>query len=321
MPAIWSSSERAISVRMVWVDGIRHAILSHDDPVLDVKTLQRRPQTTLSVKDKNCPLKFEPCMPTKSTENNFDACFVKLRLPIERSDSYETTARCLIRQQSAPICTRAARKSLPFRTNESPESESKNTQVLYHNTFSSIMDKEVFFNLEEKMKPLELPRLNTLSERVIQWLDLFGKAHDYELNDPFQRVVNNLKEEKIKPRLKSEVSNGTGMKIVLPTQSFSLQEKRIDSGKDFRKRKNLKCQESTTDVMQVRKIGAGIKKSDEFYKINSKDRNDESQENNVRLYSIWSPPGKTQLHIFMPSLRTTELQWNLHSSQESLICE
>nr|XP_050853026.1 uncharacterized protein LOC127065132 [Vespula vulgaris] len=50
MPAIWSSSERPLSVRTIWVDGIRHAVLSPDDPLINTK-IRRRPHTSKATKD------------------------------------------------------------------------------------------------------------------------------------------------------------------------------------------------------------------------------------------------------------------------------
>ncbi|CAK1551282.1 unnamed protein product [Leptosia nina] len=48
MPALWQSSQRPMYIRTVWVDGFRHAILTHDDPCYLKLSAKRRPHSSAS---------------------------------------------------------------------------------------------------------------------------------------------------------------------------------------------------------------------------------------------------------------------------------
>lgn len=312
MPAIWSSSESPICVRMVWVDGIRHAILSEDDPLL-----RRRPQSTIGIKKKNSFASVSP-----RDVGCFDACLVKLRLVTEKksvSDRGES-ARTL-RRQSAPICSRLARREsdsvslLLGNYKDSYECVSRSTDALEI--------KEITFRLDKESTPQDTPaliHLDTLSERVLQWLDLSGRV---DLVPDTSEIENfcmddGKNNQRIKYNRLDEEYNGTCMKMIVPTKYLILQEDQENDSIDddsiedkvFYKRKVLKSSAAKEIQNCDESESSRVEKSQ---KITPKSEGGTSGK-------LWSPPAKPQLHIFMPSLKSTDIQW-LSSSQESLFFE
>lgn len=108
MPAIWSSSERPISVRTVWVDGVRHAILTSDDPALVVSRTRRRAQTSPGDR-KVYPVNYR-CRGDSydgSSAESLDSCFVKLHVVLDKRErETEISSRIIRRQSAPPQCSR-----------------------------------------------------------------------------------------------------------------------------------------------------------------------------------------------------------------------
>ncbi|XP_052753222.1 uncharacterized protein LOC113513948 [Galleria mellonella] len=178
MPALWQSSQGPMYVRTIWVDGFRHAILSHDDPYLiKLNAKKRRPHSSASTTN----TKFT----TRSRNSRLNS----------HDDSLEDCLRKLdfvIRSDRSHIAIRPQRKNLYDLdiehlnlTDIEPESEDEfiikaTPQPL--NEFDSYRSN-TSFNLT--MKNLRLNRTartevkeNTeLSDRVFQWLDLAGKVN------------------------------------------------------------------------------------------------------------------------------------------------
>lgn len=155
MPAIWSSSERPLSVRTIWVDGIRHPILTSDDPLLAKSKKSNRPRTS---KEPRYSMKYE-------SEPRTD-CLTKV-----------------IRQQSAPLyhriffnCSKIVGSNETIENNS--EKSLKNSVIkIVENVIGDTNKKERFqFNS------------NSLSERVLQWLDLSGKVNDYSVDEEIDQL-------------------------------------------------------------------------------------------------------------------------------------
>lgn len=318
MPAIWPSSERPISVRMVWVDGVRHAILSKDDPLLITKTFRRRPQSTSAVKDKEYPIKFELHKPSSSSESSLDSCFMKLHQVVEKSssDDVETRTRNLIRRQvSAPVCARITHNALDFRINEPGEEIAGENDYKFEDPIMELCVK-----LEEG-KYVDTPQLSMLSERVLQWLDLPSKTRDFKLEDEQSEVNDSEGEETASGKVlgfRGKSSNGNCMKIIVPIQHFVMQKVRDDETGELLREKRVRKRRVSKN--RSTKMSVDLNGNEDICKSNPSTTDDEFEPISERSKSkMWTSPGRTQLHIFMPSLKYTEVHWM--SSQESLFCE
>lgn len=328
MPPIWSSSERPISVRTIWVDGIRHAILSHDDPFLNIKS-RRRPQTSVT-KEKIYPVKYEPY---KSNSEGLDNCFLKLRIVVEKSEKLEEN---LIRTQSAPCSQKFSNNNFNLSkninkqqiTNFSFEDDIFHSETIlnlrktidnvFHNDINSLR-KNLNFSREEETDfddfitnhRCEKNHLNPLSEKILQWLDLSGNSQDYQdvekeesSNEDNSEV--NFSQKKILRRRENLIS--------IPIQSYKLEEaeKEDETLKRIMKKRLFKIKDTNHDSCISQDYESNF---NEFYKEVKHSEEIETHET-VERKIIWCPPGKVQLHIFLPSLKIER-----YSSQESLICD
>lgn len=149
MPAIWSSSERPMRVPTVWVNGIRHAILSQDDPHrLKHRT---RPQTSVP-KEKMYPINY--LRYAKQAPENLSSCFLKLRIVMNNPKKDLMTEP---RGQSAPAGSS---------TRQNGKAENQLCEIV-----QLMRNYEDDFTIVESAEDNE----DSLSNRVIQWLNLCGK--------------------------------------------------------------------------------------------------------------------------------------------------
>ena len=361
MPPIWSSSERPISVRTVWVEGIRHAILSHDDPFLNIKS-RRRPQTSVT-KDKSYPVKYEPykfnsenLKNLENLENFLNNNFLNLSVRVEKKQPEKKFEQNLIRRQSAP-CSKSSisrdsdlqmnsilnliknyKEEIKYKTDYSHEEDLFQSETLLslRKLFDDDFDKtiplkksssKVSSNLNRDTKEsksdliesnkLEAGQLNPLSERVLQWLDLSGKVRTYKNEkEESSKELQNLEEtsrrtnfiRKKTPLVKRE--NSASVSI----QSYKLEEqgKEEETLKRIMKRRLFKTRDSQ-DSVSVKEVESQY--FEDLYKVDLKNTEKISQLENSERETTWTPPGKPELHIFMPSLKSTER----YSSQESLL--
>lgn len=330
MPAIWSSSERPISVRTVWVDGIRHAILTPDDPLLDLKT-RRRPQTT-PTKPKNFSAKHVCRESLHRPTESLDSCLVKFHVLSDRRDPDSLSDTKITRRQSAPISrTLDAPKNLldlplngllnvPRNSCDSLINDEKNKlrcssfqelpSTLRKN--SSIKsndseDNEIRGNIIKSVvtfsedcvdnKTRELNN-NPLSERVLQWMDMSGRVKDYRNNTEEQRRNINYKSNTPIPRectLRRRNSASVSQELV----QYKLSSNHHSECELIDEKIESKYYSETPrniitaiqeDIIEPEVIVASDK-------------------------SVWSPFGRPQLHIFMPDLSSSEEDT---SSQDSL---
>lgn len=308
MPPIWSSSERPITVRTVWVDGIRHAILSHDDPFLNIKS--RRRQQTLVTKEKIYPLKYEQY---NSNSEGLDNCFLKLRLVVEKSE--KNPKDNFIRTQSAPCSKKSSLNNIPRlsrnQTNFSYEDifqSDINSSV--RKTIDTIFDKDINsknqFNKSKiafnSPRAEEKNHLNPLSEKVLQWLDISRKVQN---DDKEESSDDNLETMDFNRRRNYRRRDNL---VSIPIQSYKLEETEKEDEKLRRmKKKHFGMKQTSQDSIDSI--------DDNFHKEVIPSEEIETNRN-VERKIIWCPPGKVQLHIFLPSFKVEK-----YPSQESLACD
>lgn len=343
MPAIWASSERPLFVRTVWVDGMRHAILSPDDPVVNSR-LRQRPQTS---KEESYPTKPQQI---ETKLNHLSNCFMNLHVVVENSFPDNKNIVRFTRRQSAPPRTRISTEKtegiLEIYVNNIDKSNEdiENCRILGEEEPSSPIDDSVsnfntnteqtcsqqdMFSTTTEYKQINATsevQWNPLSERVLQWLDLSGKAQDYEFEIESKpeddRRWNSVKRRRYLSR-RQDIS--------------SLAEKERTIMQNYKLQKNCKLEHMTKIETKFARMGLSKRKStmkDEMRKKEniayilseaSKDQvssniekdilKNESQNN---LLTVLSPPGRLQLHIVMPSFNSAE---KCTSSLESLTCD
>ncbi|KAM3957571.1 uncharacterized protein ACR2FA_008425 [Aphomia sociella] len=178
MPALWQSSQRPMYVRTVWVDGFRHAILSHDDPcLLKLNSKKRRPHSSASTTDAKFTARQSDSR-LSSHDDILENCLRKLSFVI-RSDKSNIAIRPQ-KKKSSDLDIEQLNL-----TDVEPESEDEfilkaTPQPL--NEFESYRSNNI---VSYNMKNLRLNRTartdvkenNELSDRVLQWLDLAGKVN------------------------------------------------------------------------------------------------------------------------------------------------
>jgi hypothetical protein len=191
-PARWQSSQRPLFVRTVWVNGLRHAVLSADDPLFRcrgpvVSSSGRRSGSCSSVST------VTSSSSGSAHSCDLEHCLIKLQLVIS-SDKSQTKANtptssrhrrssCRFRQDFGPCCEGhqdseesisggAAsvvgdhrRPYVPYVIPSSSEEERDQDPVEDHTWLAS--------DIESYLPSLQL---NPLSKRVLQWLDLVGRS-------------------------------------------------------------------------------------------------------------------------------------------------
>lgn len=175
MPARWQSSERPLFVRTVWVDGAHHAILSPDDPAL-----RCRPGS--------CPTVHHTA-PAPPMKNDLGPCVLQLRVVVEQQQTSPDVPPPL--STAAPRCRRRCRPRYhhyhhyhhqealqgpsvmvgcygrPYMLQPPPTSSDEEDEN------AGYEDDSWFVSEVES-----LLQLNPLSERVLQWMDLAGRASE-----------------------------------------------------------------------------------------------------------------------------------------------
>lgn len=354
MPPIWSSSERPISVKTVWVDGIRHAILSHDDPFLNIKS-RKRPQTSVT-KNKGYPTKFEPYKSNSENFENFlDNNFLNLRVAVEKKQPQKKLEQNLIRRQSAPCSKRSSwrdsdlqmnsilnliknyKQEVKYKTDYLYEEDLFQSETLLslRKLFDDDFDKKIplekrssksssSINLDSKesksdlteSKKLEESHLNPLSERVLQWLDLSGKVRD----NKNEKVVSSKELQKLKENrevnfIRKNIplsKHGNSASVSIQSYRLEEEEKEIETIKKIMKRRLFKTKDSQDSVA----VGEFESQClEDLFKVDLKNTGEISKVVNSEKEATWTPPGKPELHIFMPYLKSADK----YSSQESLL--
>ncbi|XP_046735865.1 uncharacterized protein LOC124405209 [Diprion similis] len=303
MPAIWSSSERPISVRTVWVDGVRHAILSPDDPLVQSHASLRPRQRSRPTTSSSVNYRDEDYFPEV---NDLRECLVKLRVVVNRNDVPSTPCsepNLLLPKDEEQSATSDFQDPKSSRVSRGTENRKKRID----SACTVLGDPE---------SGLRLPEIqdNSLSERVLQWLDLSGRGGDYRRNET----------RKSSPEV---AARRRGSSAVIPkerilVQNYTLRTNAEEAGDRIKigaanpvPRDNCRreiCPPPGPEVPVVRSYfvdrltTAARKNIEESMPVEGEAQNKQS---------LWSPPKKPQLHIFMPTLSPSE---KILSSIESL---
>ncbi|XP_050455290.1 uncharacterized protein LOC126853509 [Cataglyphis hispanica] len=320
---------------------MRHAVLSPDDPVINSR-LHRRPRTfeekSFSAKHKQAETKLD-CL---------NSCFMNLHVVVEKNFPNNKMPPRIVRRQSAPPCARICsgktgdlveiyvndidklnedcqtleKEEATFRSmNETTFNHSSNIEqsmCLQRDTFSTMT------KYKQADRSSDAHSWNPLSERVLQWLDLSGRAQDYELMES-EESSKKVEERGSTVRRRRQISQTRENSIFagrerIVVQNYKLQKNcksecitKITETKLARKRlfkikdamgNKIRKEEST----QLKDLVSDVE--EDVLKNEDESRND--------LSSAWSPPGRLQLHIVMPSFNFVEKR---ASSLESLICD
>lgn len=184
MPALWKSSERSMYVKTVWVDGFRHAILSHDDPyLLKLKDKKRRPRSSASYAGicnrdpKHLTLSDFKKTRLSHNEDQLGECLKKLNFVIKR-DATTTVPRVRPKSESQAHIEKlnltdleSEPEDLVLKANPQPLNEFESSRSKLNNAYAEMKT----FRSNRTPKNAESKESNDLSERVLQWLDLAGK--------------------------------------------------------------------------------------------------------------------------------------------------
>lgn len=339
MPVIWSSSERPISVRTIWVDGIRHAILSPDDPLIHSESRRR---SRIS-RNKTYSTEYQQL---ESRLDRLNSCFTNLQMVVKKNLSEnKTTSSPMYRKLSAPPCSRISTSISDNSIIESLLNDNKKIKKKYgcykavKENSNFIIDNHLFKNNIDREKTSESePNFklnitecrnieetsdvfwNPLFERVLQWLDFSGRTQNF-MNDfedhPTEKIIDEEKQKwsltkRRMPHLKcdyfEEKERITMRNYKLRKESnlenFKREENKITQSR-FLKIKNTK--------EEIQEFNETLNSGETFIKSN-----EEELENRMKekvSSTIMSSPGRLKLHIVIPNLAYKE---NM-SSQESLI--
>lgn len=346
MPAIWSSSERPLSVRTVWVDGIRHAILSPNDPLIDPK-LQRRSRES---RNKSYTPEYRR-IGSESGLDRLNSCFSNLHVVVG-NNLPETKSPRMYRKLSAPPCTRLS--TTGSNSVESMEDHQKLVRDRrIHRASTGETERDIDVLVDKSMFRGEICRRKTpeseadtgssrmerrqaegtfdtfwnpLFERVLQWLDLSGRAQSYEFEEDFAESSPRGEERKWRlmkkriPRFKRESLGKEGIVI----QNYKLQK---GGNPEFPRKEENRTRQRLPKIRGLRDEDRNDDdtSSDVLFCVSSakasleveEDESKEEVRTRERVSAAWSPPRRLQLHVVMPNLVCKENT----SSQESLIAD
>lgn len=338
MPAIWSSSERPISVRTIWVDGIRHAILSPDDPLIHSESRRR---SRIS-RNKTYSTEYQQL---ESRLDRLNSCFTNLQMVVKKNLSEtKTTSSPMYRKLSAPPCSRISTSISDNSIIESLLNDNKKIKKKYgcykavKENSNFIIDNHLFKNNIDREKTESEPNFklnitecrnieetsdvfwNPLFERVLQWLDFSGRTQNF-MNDfedhPTEKIIDEEKQKwsltkRRMPHLKCDyfekkeriTMRNYKLRKESNLENFKREENKITQSR-FLKIKNTK--------EEIQEFNETLNSGETFIKSNEEELKNRMKEKVSS--TIMSSPGRLKLHIVIPNLAYKE---NM-SSQESLI--
>jgi hypothetical protein len=193
MPARWQSSQKPLFVRTVWVNGLRHAVLSADDPLFQCRS-PTVSKSTGRLGSCSSVATFTSSSSGSDHSSDLQPCLVNLQLVLisnkgqtnnaPASPSYRSSS-CRPHQDNEPgyvgsqdseennsvgaasVVGEYLRPQPPYAFPSSSEEEREQ---------ESLEDDPCLFSAVESLRPNL--QLNPLSERVLQWLNLVGKTSD-----------------------------------------------------------------------------------------------------------------------------------------------
>ncbi|XP_072949520.1 uncharacterized protein [Epargyreus clarus] len=331
MPALWQSSQRPMYIRTVWVDGFRHAILSHDDPyLLELSAKRRRPRSS------NSCAHPKPTRKSRSRLSNhtddLEDCLRKLHLVI-RTD-----------KETRKIETVPAIEKLDLSDVEQSDEEiivKASPQPLYEfDTYRTKFDSLTNMRAVKSNRTArtDVKENTELSDRVLQWLDLAGKV-DLLAPDNVERMSQprhswpeiqrrNLTKSKTATELRAKDSRPVDQKVhasgaidrhefYVPTsantiENYARQSRNVKSTpRNDMKKENKKVKDMRANVVETRQ------------KMVSERNAVEKQYAELLSKKLIPDMGKTkkQVHIFMPEALTKKFGSNATSRTESLLSQ
>lgn len=167
MPALWQSSQRPMYIRTVWVDGFRHAILTHDDPqFLKLCAKRRRPHSSASCVKST----IKRNVSALSHHDDLGDCLRKLNLVIT-SDKFSQVSDCTPRIKKLNLSD-VNNFDSEFIIKASP------LPLCDLNNFRLNLETDNMRAVKSNRTARNEAKENTeLSDRVLQWLDLAGKVN------------------------------------------------------------------------------------------------------------------------------------------------
>lgn len=174
-------------MRTVWVNGIRHAILSDDDPLVNLKPRKRT--KARAPKEKESLKFYKP-------DNHR---FVEMQVVVEKSEAEQVTE--VMSEDDIPEqITTIAEERVEFRMDEI-------MKYMRSYKWEKEEREEALFPIPKSPKSQDLDS-NPLSERVLQWLDLCGRSVDYDFDEK-NRV------QKKKKRIQKQKSPKTSQEVTM----------------------------------------------------------------------------------------------------------
>lgn len=311
---------------------MRHTVLSPDDPVVNPR-LRRHPRTSM---EKSFPAKHQQ---TEARLDRLNSCFMNLHVVVEKNFPDSKIPPRIVRRQSAPPCTRMCSEKtgglVEIYVNDKLDEDRVNCQTLeneettfptsesfdYNSVGQSLrLQQDAVSTMTECKQADRSSDWNPLSERVLQWLDLSGKAQDYE--------VETGSEEN--PRMREDRRWGAARRrrhLSQTREGSMLTERERVVVQNYKLQKNFKLECETKFARKRLSRVRDKTEEDELRKEeSSKTRATSAEEDDLRnedesrddRSTVWSPPGRLQLHIVMPSFNSVEKR---ASSLESLACD
>ncbi|CAH0715328.1 unnamed protein product, partial [Brenthis ino] len=321
MPALWQSSQRPMYIRTVWVDGFRHAILTHDDPqFLKLCAKRRRPLSSascvtstirrnisaLSHHDDFRNLNFVIENERFSQRTECEPHIEKLNL----SDVDNFDSEFVVKASPQPLCD----------SNSYRIKEAENMRAVKSNRTARTDVKE---NTE-------------LSERVLQWLDLAGKVnllaeenvermsqprHSWpeiqQRNLMKSKTVTELRAKQVKvvdPKTSGVIDR---QEYYMPTsantiENYARQSRNVKSTQrsDTKIKENKKVKDMRASVMETRQK-----------MVSERNAVEKQYAEMVNKKMIPDVKSKKQVHIFMPEALNKKFNSTTPSVTESLLSQ
>lgn len=323
---------------------MRHAVLSPDDPVVNPR-LRRHPRASV---EKSFPAKHQQ---VEARLDRLSNCFMNLHMVVEKNFPDSKIPPRIVRRQSAPPCTRMCSEKtgglleIYVKDVEKLDEDCENYQTLENEeaTFSTSesfdysssvgqslgLQRDHAFSAMMECKQADRPsdaHWNPLSERVLQWLDLSGRAHDYEPetgSEENSRVRDDRRWSAARRRRHfSQTREGTAFaereRVVV--QNYKLQKNfKLECETKFARKRLSTVKDKTEEDGTRRDENVGSKErapiaAEDDLRIAAENEVNEDESRNDR----WSPSGRLQLHIVMPSFSSVEKR---ASSLESVACD
>lgn len=287
----WESSQRPLFVRNVYVNGSRHAVLTKSDPNFKISrntTPQKSRRSSYAPStNQPTPRKYQQQDVTKELKN----CIIKLQIVINNDNKITKKVELPIIKKSATKCLK---RSISF-IDTSSEFDSFIRARLQKT--DEVLTKEFKYTdkIKEELKkpppqpPTPIPEKNTLSERVLQWLDLaqanniqikINKINKKEENKKVKKVIK----EKVEPKevIKNEINIFPYKCDYQPKQCYAKMQRTNATGSRvcYRTFHRNSMDENTSEAS--------------FGSLDSSKMTEDSELN--------LPASKRQLHIFMPNL-------------------